>query len=202
MIDFVDQHRQRHGLNTSLSAIGLPRSSYYRHQRTLAARQADNDPVAPADGPLVAAIRKIIAEHPGYGWRRLQSELAHVHGLEVNHKRLKRVLASYELGLRRNIAKRRRRGPSELLALHQGELDLVTGRQFGPVQVLSMDFTEFAIANGAQKVWLMAMVDIHSRLVTGWAVDTRRCTEMALRAWQMTQQTLSFVSVRGTTSTA
>lgn len=154
-----------------MSACGLPRSSYFDRRR--AAPQAERD------APLLAAIRRIIAEHPAYGWRRLQAELFEVDGLVVNHKRLKRVLGVYELGLPRNVAKHRRAGPAGLLNLHTGDLDLVRGRSFGPLEAFSTDFSELQYG-GSRKAWLMVIVDIHSKLAAGWQVGASRNTGLAL----------------------
>lgn len=41
---------------------------------------------------LINAIRDIIAEHPSYGYRRILPELRARKGLQVNHKRLRRLL--------------------------------------------------------------------------------------------------------------
>lgn len=155
----------------------MPKTSWYRCQRNDAADARRARDVALAD-----EIRDIIEAHPGYGWRRIQTELD-VRGQRVNHKRLKRVLDENGLALRRHIAKRRRSAPSEVLELYAGDLNLVHGETFGPLEALSTDFTEFKIADGQRKAWLIAFVDLHTRVVVGWAVGERRCTELALRAW-------------------
>ena len=100
-------------------------------------------------------------------------------GLVVNHKRLKRILGLYELGLPRNVAKHRRAGPAGLLNLHTGELDLVRGRTFEALEAFSTDFTELQYAGG-RKAWLMVIVDIHSKLAAGWRVGASRNTGLAL----------------------
>lgn len=170
-VQWVDDNREEHGLNRCLSACGLPRSSYF--DRRNAAPQAERD------APVIAAIRRIIADNPSYGWRRLQAELFEVDGLVVNHKRLKRILSVYELGLPRNVAQRRHNGPAGLLNLHTGKLDLVRGRTFGPLEAFSTDFTELHYAGG-RKAWMMVIVDIHSKLAAGWRVGPSRNTGLAL----------------------
>lgn len=169
-VDWVDAHRDEHGLNRCLSACGLPRSSYFGRRRAM--------PRAERDAPITEAVREIIVSHPAYGWRRLQTELLEVYSLPVNHKRLKRILSTYTLGLPRNVSGQRHRGPSGLLNLHTGGLDLVRGRSFGPLSAFSTDFTELKYASG--KAWLMVIVDINSRLAIGWQVGASRNTGLAL----------------------
>lgn len=128
---------------------------------------------------MLAAIRTVIGEHPGYGWRRMQSELLEVHGLAVNHKRLKRVLCDHELGLRRMAGKHKKSGPAGLLSRHKGSVDLVRGREFAPFEAFSTDFTELAYAGG-RKAWLMVLVDIHSKLAMGWGLAASRNRALAI----------------------
>jgi len=60
----VSEHRDEHGLNRCLEAVGLPKSTwYYRQQRKQQSPSQE-------DKFLVSTIRDIIAEHPAYGYRR------------------------------------------------------------------------------------------------------------------------------------
>ncbi|PIE21818.1 MAG: hypothetical protein CSA62_15545, partial [Planctomycetota bacterium] len=130
-VQWVDEHRGEHGLNRCLSACGLPRSSYFDRRHAV--------PQSERDASVLVAIRRIIVDNPSYGWRRLQAELLEVDGLVVNHKRLKRILNVYELGLPRNVAKQRHRGPAGLLNLHTGKLNLVRGHTFEVFEAFSTD---------------------------------------------------------------
>ena len=47
------------------------------------------------------------------------------------------------------------------------------------MEAFSTDFTELVYGNG-RKAWLMAFVDVHSKLVAGWVVDSARNRELAL----------------------
>jgi putative transposase len=174
-MDLVDQYRDKHGVNTCVKLFGVPRSSYFNR------KAAEQRPPSSADDVVHDALRKIIAVHPAYGWRRLQAELFEVHGIQVNHKRLKRILSEQALALPRNVAKRRHAGPAGLLGRYEGSADLVRGREFPPLEAFSTDFTELVYGNG-RKAWLMAFVDVHSKLVAGWVVDSARNRELALRS--------------------
>lgn len=126
----------------------------------------------------MAAIRRIIGENPAHGWRRRQAELFEVDGLVVNHKRRKRILGLHDLGLPRNVAKRRHAGPAGLLNRHRSYVDLVRGRSFGALEAFSTDFTQLHYSGG--KAWLMVTVDLDSKLAAGWRVGPSRNTGLAL----------------------
>jgi len=177
----VDAHREELGLNACVQALRLSKSTWHRYVRR---RQRPD-----RDAGLVALITSIIAEHPGYGWRRIQTELAEEHGFVVNHKRLKRVLRERQLGLHRAVAAKRRPSPAATLDEFAGALNLVHGRAFGPLEAFSTDFTELKYGGG-NKAWLMALVDIHSKLVVGWAVGPTRNRALAQQALEASNLSL------------
>lgn len=51
----------------------------------------------------------MIEDNPAYGYWRIKRELAERTGERVNHKRLRRMLKSYELGLMRCLPRDRDR---------------------------------------------------------------------------------------------
>lgn len=137
---------------------------------------------------------EIIAEHPGYGRRRILPELEQMAEQTINHKRLRRLLDDHELSMKRCLPTYK---PSELRGIldeHTGQLDLVKGREFGPLEVLSTDFTELKFGGGGRKAWLMAMVDIETRWVAGWAVGPSANRPLALRCWERARDSLSALS--------
>jgi hypothetical protein len=85
----VDQHREEHGLNRCLKAIGLPKSTYgdvsspgYRKNRP--------DKPSEEEQKLMTYVREIIQEHPPrdsyYSYRRILAELEERTGQTVNHR--------------------------------------------------------------------------------------------------------------------
>jgi transposase InsO family protein len=136
-------------------------------------------------------IVDIIEEHPAYGRRRILPELEERTGQTINHKRLRRLLDETDLAMKRCVPDNE---PSELRQIvdaRRGDLDLVSGRDFGPLEVLSCDFTELHYDGGRRKAWLMAMVDISSRWVPGWAVGPSRNRSLALECWEDARRRLS-----------
>lgn len=170
-IDIVRELRGEHGLNFCLEAFSVPRTTFFRRERQLGRKSKDD--------AVINAIREIIVAHPGYGWRRLQTELFDAYDLRVNHKRLKRLMRAHALGLPRHVVQKRRTGPAGLLEHHTGDIDLVRGRTFGPLEAFSTDFTEVVYAGG-RKAWLMAIVDLNSKLVPGWRLGPSRNRPLAI----------------------
>jgi len=67
-VALVNRNRDLYGLNQSLRAIGLPKSTWYYHQNekeTYEQQYAD----------LLPKVEAIAQKHPDYGWPRVQVEL-------------------------------------------------------------------------------------------------------------------------------
>ena len=66
----MDQHKDEHGLNRCLKAIDLPKSTYYRQNRSEEPSEEEQE--------LMTCVREIIQEHPPrgsyYGYRRILPE--------------------------------------------------------------------------------------------------------------------------------
>ncbi len=99
----------------------------------------------------------MIEEHPGYGYRRISRELAEQPGVPVNHKRLRRVLKSYELGLRRCLPRSKPSAVQQLIAAAGRSADLVKGHSFETLEAFSTDFKELLYDGGHKKAHLMAL---------------------------------------------
>src|SRR5215216_5435255 len=65
-------------------------------------------------------IISVIEEHPAYGYRRIGRELEERDGERVNHKRLRRVLKSFELGLKRCLPRSKPSTVAKLVAAAGG----------------------------------------------------------------------------------
>jgi transposase InsO family protein len=134
-------------------------------------------------------IRTIIRDHPDYGYRRILPELQERSGETVNHKRLRRLLNKHELGLPRCLPKAKPSPVRKILKDASRQLNLVTdyfgtGQDPKPLEVFSTDFTELGYAEGTRNAQLMAMIDVGSRCVLGWAVGPSANRDLALRCWK------------------
>jgi len=189
----VDQHKEERGLNRCLRAIGLPKSTYYYRQKR---------PEGPSeeDQRLMEHVREIIAEHPAYGYRRILPDLEERTGQRVNHKRLRRLLSEHEMALPRQVSKHKPSPIQKILAEASGKLNLLAGRDPGPLEAFSTDFTELSYANGNRKAYLMAVVDVESKYACGWALGSNADRELALRCWERVRDRMSALglSLNGT----
>lgn len=119
-----------------LDILNLSRSIYYYQVKRLARGDKDSD--------LKEIIKNIYNEHKGrYGYRRTHLELRN-RGLQVNHKKVQRLMT--ELGLKARIRVNRRYNS------YKGEVgkkaDNLIKRQFKaskPLEKCYTDVTEFSI---------------------------------------------------------
>lgn len=140
---------------------------------------------------MKAFIVDIIEEHPGYGRRRILPELEERAAKTINHKKLRRLLDEHDLAMRRCIPTSQPSELRQLLDLKRGELNLVHDRDFGPLEALSTDFTQLQFNGATRRAWLMAMVDISSKWIAGWAVGSSADRSLALRCWEHASRRLS-----------
>lgn len=174
-MELVEEHRGTYGLNQSLQALGLSKGTYYYRRHTQRERQG-------RDAALKEMIVSIIKENPSYGYRRIRAELAESSAGRVNHKRIRRVLTDYELGLRRCLPRSKPSPVAKLVSSAGLSADLVKGRSLKALEAFSTDFTELAYDGGRKKAWLMVMLDIGSKWAGGWSVGASRNRAMALEA--------------------
>lgn len=184
-LELIRRRGKDHGLNRSLRALGVSKSTWYRHKKRPKVSQKDEE--------LKAKVLKVVEEHPAYGYRRIKAELAARWGLVVNHKRLRRCLREWDLALQRQVARPRPSGVRVILKGAEGKLNLLRGWQPDPFQVLCTDFTEVKYAGGTRKAYLMAMIDPGSGWVAGWAVGKSANRELALRCWEAAKEGLAEV---------
>jgi len=184
-LELVDRHRDEHGLNRCLRAAGVSKGTWHRRMRRCGeTKQQARD--RRLKGPLV----EVVHEHPTYGYRRVQPELLEAFDLLVNHKRLRRVLNQWDLALPRQVSKSRPSGILQILDQGKGTLNRVAGWDPGPLEALSTDITEVRYADGAKKAHLMALIDIGSEWVPGWAVGRSADRELALHCWKRAEAQL------------
>jgi transposase InsO family protein len=136
-------------------------------------------------------VREIIQEHPEYGYRRILPELEERTGQTVNHKRLRRLLSDHELALPRQMPKQRPSPVDKSLGEASGSLNLVEGRDPGPLEAFSTDFTKVRYGGGNGKAHLMAVVDLESKFVPGRAVGPSANRELALRCWKRVRKRMA-----------
>ena len=78
-VPVVSQACREYGLNQSLKALGLAKSTwYYYHRQKKSLEEKYN--------LLRDDLFKTAEAHPEYGYRRTTAELKDTHGYQINHK--------------------------------------------------------------------------------------------------------------------
>lgn len=160
-----------------MNALSIPKTSYYW---ILGA--CNQKPKQPYKG-LRKKLEKIIQDHPGYGYRRIQDELLKKYHVKINHKPLKKLLKIWHL---RRI---RRVKPPKPSQLKQYIKELGAGINLinrihnpRPLQIIFTDFSEIKCCFG--KIEFIPFVCLVSKRILGWNVDYADDAENALKAYQ------------------
>jgi putative transposase len=115
-----------------------------------------------------------------YGWRRVHAELIYGHGVIVNRKTIRKIMRAQALHGLPGMNKRFRSKANLATAA-----DLVQ-RGFdrpGPNQLWVTDITEHPTREG--KVYCCAILDVFSRRVVGWSIDSHQATPLVTNALGM-----------------
>jgi putative transposase len=130
---------------------------------------------------LAEAIANIHRASRGcYGVRRVHAELVKGLGIHVGRDQVGLIMS--RTGLRGISGTRRRYVNREHLIT---AADLVNRRFTAdrPNQLWCTDITEHPTREG--KVYCCCVIDVHSRKIVGWAIDTRQTTNLVLNALDM-----------------
>ena len=131
------------------------------------------------DQLLLGKIEEIIEKLPACGYRKLTS-LLHKEGLQVNHKRVYRIMRQNGLLYRK---KRRRRSyttdTSHKLRRYPNLLAQIGGVH-APAQALVGDVTAYDVKG--RTYYAASLMDLYSRRVLGCAVSSRNNTALVIEA--------------------
>lgn len=182
-VELVASVRDEHGLAPALTAIGLPKSTWYYHQNEKVSYEEKYAHLRPL-------VERIIRENPAYGIPRITRELHETYGEHVNHKVIQRLLKIWELSLLRNVQPAAPSHVQQAIAVGGDQVNMVAQmEQIGLFEVAYTDFTELVYANGTRKAQLMPIIGHVSKVAYGWAVGRRANTALALQAWQRAKDT-------------
>lgn len=198
-------HAQEYPTNRLCRVLGVAASGYYgwRHSQGVAACEQG---MARGQGPaecgctqrptgrrrteneqLVAEMKRIDAEvNHTYGSPRMQAALGK-RGFVCNHKRVERLMRVAGI---RAVQRKRRRRPATTDSKHT--LPIAPNhlnRDFcatAPNQKWATDITYIPTEEGW--FYLAVVLDLFSRKVVGWAMDTNVATPLPLRALRMAVQ--------------
>jgi putative transposase len=125
---------------------------------------------------LMNLIRDIWLKRPFYGYRRITKELQVVYQHNVNRKRIKRLMSM--MGIEALYPKPK----TSLKSLENAIFPyLLRGLSIDRVnQVWMVDITYIKLGKGF--VYLVALIDVFSRYIVGWALSKTLSTEGCLKA--------------------
>ena len=118
-VRLVEENRDEHGLNACCEALDLSKGTWEDRQNHY--QGEDKDP------ELKEIVNEIVEEHPGYGYRPMIVELEEEYDKTVNHKRLRRLLNTWQLALKRTVSKPPKSGIQEILEEASGQPQLGSG---------------------------------------------------------------------------
>jgi putative transposase len=130
---------------------------------------------------LTDLVRAIHADSRGtYGWRRVNAELIYGHGVIVNRKTVRKIMRLHGLRGLPGSSKRFRSKANIATAA-----DLVQRRfdRPAPDQLWVTDITEHPTREG--KLYCCVVLDVFSRRVVGWSIDSHQATPLVTNALGM-----------------
>ena len=179
----VESVKDTYGLNVALATVGLPKSTWYYHEK----HKVDYEEKY---AYLLPVLDEIARKHPEYGVPRIMPELREEYDLDVNHKVVERLLGIWDLSIVRSTHRPR---PSSIrqAIIKAGKLANLVAQleEIGLFQVLYTDFTELRYADGRRKAFLIPIIGHASKLAYGWAVGEHADTSLALQAWEQAKET-------------
>jgi len=182
-VNLVETVEDQYDLRMALSAVQLPKSTWYYHQNQKQSYQEKYEHLHPK-------LEEIACEHPAYGIPRITKELQDTYQIVINHKVVQRLLRLWRLSLVRNIRAPKPSGIQKAITTAGKRANLVSGREnISLFDVVYTDFTELVYADGTTKAHLMVILGHVCKMVFGWTVGERANTQLALKAWSRAKQT-------------
>lgn len=178
MVAFIDQHRDRYGVESICQELPIAPSTYHR-SKALECHPDRRSKRAKRDDELLVEIQRVWAEnHRNYGARKVWKQLLR-EGIQAARCTVERLMKRLGLeGVRRG-RRCRTTIPDEMA--HK-PLDLVQ-REFSahhPNQLWVADITYVATWSGF--VYVAFVVDVYSRFIVGWRVLKHMQTDLILDA--------------------
>ncbi len=188
-VELVTAVMEEYPLSAALTAIGLPKSTWYYQRRH---RVDYGEKYAHLQGALEAIAR----QHPEYGYRRTTTELHESYQEHVNHKVVQRLHRLWGLTMLRTTRVPKPSGIRQTIIAAGTRVNLLAQLDnIEPLEALHTDFTELRYASGSQKAYLMPIIDHVSKLAFGWAVSERANRSLALQAWYRAKESMRLLNI-------
>lgn len=178
MTEFVDEHRQEHGVEPICEQLPIAPSTYYEHKRREREPQR-RSARSRRDAVLRGRIRRVHRENYGvYGARKMWRQL-HREGISVARCTVERLMRSEGL---KGVVRGKKRSTTVSDENAHRPSDLVD-RQFqakAPNRLWMADITYVPTWSGF--VYAAFVIDAFSRFIVGWRTATTLRSELALDA--------------------
>lgn len=136
--------------------IGISRSCYYSRKK----RETKNSLPNSKYEDLILKIKDIKSKHPYWGYRRVTAWLNHREGLNVNHKRVYRIMKENGLLVNLPVHKAKRTAQRN------------KPRAERPRQYWGIDMTKFIVPSIGW-VYLVIVLDWYTKKIVGWTLSLR-----------------------------
>ena len=174
---FIAAKRAEHSVKTMCRVLGVSRSGFHAWaKRKPSARALEDERLTERIREIHRVNRKV------YGSPRIHAELALGDGIHVGRKRVERLMR--ESGISGLI--RRRRGRTTISVPGVRVCEDLVDRAFmaaAPDRLWVADITYLRTWEGW--LYLVAVQDVYSRRIVGWAIDSHMRTELVTEALQM-----------------
>jgi transposase InsO family protein len=188
-VTLVKDAQESFGLNRSLAAVGLSKSTWYYHQKQKVAYQEKY-------AELLPILEEIARKHPEYGVPRIMPELREDYDIDTNHKVIERLLRIWDLIILRNSHRPKPSSVQQAIADAGEHANLVAQmEEIALFQVVYTDFTELRYADGQRKAFLIPIIGHVSKVVYGWAIGEHADTSLALQAWEQAKATFQELDI-------
>ncbi|MFF3469288.1 IS3 family transposase [Streptomyces sp. NPDC002619] len=181
---FIEDHRKTFKVKRLCQVLEVARSTYYKWREARAARAARER----ADEALAEKIKTVHAESDGtYGSPRVTAELRDTHGMQINEKKVARVMRKFHIaGFR--LRKKVRTTVPEPSATPVPDLFKRDFTAPAPNLKYMGDITYLPVADGEFR-YLATVIDCFSRRVVGWSIADHMRTELVADALKMAHAT-------------
>ena len=140
-----------------------------KKRRGVGVRRKPSLKVIERNESILEKIRALKADHPFWGYRRIWAHLTYVSGLEINKKRVYRLMKLHNLTVQKNTRLKAKRTPSR----SKPQADK-------PNQIWGIDMTKFKTAEGWG--YLVITLDWYSKKIVGFHLNSLSRTAEWLEA--------------------
>lgn len=159
--------------------LHIARSAYHKWASgKVSSRTAENE-------ELAKKVERIHMKHPDKGYRRINDDLRHDHGIHVNDKRVLRICRARDI---RSTIKYANHGCTRRAKNPQYIAENVLNRQFhadGPNEKWLTDVTEFKWYEGIEvhKIYLSAILDLYDRRIVSFVISERNDNPLVFKTF-------------------